>query len=812
MSDLSPYFIERNNRDGFPAAAASKMAEYSEAAGIGLADCWKIIAARWRLIAILVLLALAVTAVIVFTMTPRYAATATLLIDPEPPHLMDIASLLERMQAHDEDDYAKTQYSLLRSDQLIAQVINELRLEKNPAFVSNPGPLQLLLACISASQGRAKDRLGVSKGAIDNYFSHLSITPDNGTRLVNVTFDSPNRDLAAAIVNTHVRDYLMLNRNLQSQSGEAARTYLQKELIRVKGQVEKAEAALNAYRDRTGILAFGGKDEDKNEVAQQTMEDLEKALTDAQDERIKAESEMQLVRSGDYKSLPEVVNNLLIQNLKPEVDHLQGEYAEMSAKYNDAYPPLGEAKARLIEERMRVNKEMESIALATKRRYLAAVAREKNLERKVAEERGRDFARNDASLQDAVLERQVEANREVYEAMLKRMQEVGVNGAAPVSNIGVVADAIPPPIPAIPQKLKTLAIAGLLSVVLGVALALALEQFDNRFKSADEIRSYLQLPELGILPDFAKLPGRRAQLGMSDGLMLACAAPTVDVRSQDGARRGRVVQMLEAYKGIRTALLYSRAGGAPKTILFTSALTAEGKTVSAAGTALAFAQTGARTLLVDADLRRPQCHRIFGTDNSVGLAEVLVGRAEPAIRHLDNWPDQRCKGLFLLSAGGEVPNPGELLASVAMFKLTRQLADDFDFVVMDSSPALSASDAVGLATMLDGVVVVAAIQTPKQTVRTVCGRLSNAGAKVIGVMINRLDLRSASFSDFARHYGYGQSYAHSRQQSGAGEAAWKSPADLQIASLQGSPAVSDSNQFLHNPGPRKRDLAGSQEL
>src|SRR5216684_5141388 len=125
MQDLSPYFIERNHRDGFPAPAL-KSAEYTEAAGIGLADCWKVVRARWRLIAILVVLTLLVTAVVVFTMTPRYAATATLLIDPEPPHLMDVASLLERMQTHDEDDYAKTQYALLRSDQLIARVISEL--------------------------------------------------------------------------------------------------------------------------------------------------------------------------------------------------------------------------------------------------------------------------------------------------------------------------------------------------------------------------------------------------------------------------------------------------------------------------------------------------------------------------------------------------------------------------------------------------------------------------------------------------------------------------------------------------------------
>jgi polysaccharide biosynthesis transport protein len=767
MRELSPYLIEPNGSNGLPHPSRIGLNSYSDSAGIGITDCLKVIRDRWRLIAGLVGGAVFITALIVFTMTPRYVATATLMIDPEPPHLMDVASLLERMQTHDDDDYAKTQFALLQSDQVVATVIRDLNLETNPAFHHSSWLDWLKAEILPRRTGTPKDRLGVSTAAIENYMSHFRVAPDNGTRLVKVSFDASDPELAAQIVNAHVQAYLAVNREIQGQSGDALLAFLQNELVRIKGQIQRSEAALNKYRDRTGILTFGEKDQEHNDVAQQNMEDLQKALTDAEDERIKAQSEMQQVSSGDYESLPDVVNNLLIQNLRPQVDQLQAQYAELSAKYYPAYPPLAEVRAKLAEARRRLNLDMEAIARATKRRYFAAAQREAEVQRKVNDERHRDFQRNDASLQDAVLARDVESNREIYAAVLKRMQEVGVNGAAPVSNIGLVENAIAPPLPSIPQKTRSLALAALSSTLLGIALAFLFDQFDDGFKSVDEIHNYLNQPELGVLPDFARLPGKHRELPIDDGLSLMCFPLNGHDRANHDQRL-RAIEMLESFKSIRTALLYSRAGGAPKTLLFASALPGEGKTMTAAGTALAFAQTGARTLLIDADLRRPRCHSIFDSDNSAGLSEVLVGRAdwETAVQRLDRWPDRHYAGLYLLSAGGAVPNPGELLTSMKMFELCRDVSNEFDFVMIDSSPVLSASDTLGLATMVDGVVVVASVDTPKPSARYMCRRLANAGAKILGVVMNRVDIRRKSFSHLNRHYLSYKSYEESARHAG----------------------------------------------
>ncbi len=759
MKQLAPYLIERNLDEALPYRPLTSRAGGDDMAGIGLAECWKVIRAHRRLIIGLVAVSIALTGAVVFSMTPRYVATARLLIEPEPPRLMDASSLLQSMQNDSpNDDYDKTQYSLLRDDQLVAEVIHELNLESNPHFEQHPGPVRRLIGWLTRGEAKAtaRDRLGVSTAAIDTYLAHLDVSPENGTRLVKVRFDSPDPVLAARIVNTHISDFLALSQQIRADAGGAARAFLGKELVRIKAQVEKSEAALNEYRDRTGILSFGEKDQESNEVAQKRMEALDEALTAAQDERIKAEAEMELVKSGAYDSLPDVVNNLMIENLRPDIDRLQAEYAEMAAKYNDAYPPLREVKAKLDAAQARLGKEMAAIAHSTERKYEAANASEKDLEARVEEERRRDFARNDASLQDAVLAREVDANREIYEAVLKRMNEIGVNGSAPISNIEVVEQAVPPPLPSLPQKVKALLIAGVGSLLIGIALAFLIEQFDDRLKSAEEIQAYLRLPELAVLPDFTKLTGRMLQAPPDGALgLLRHAAGTDEVASE--GHRQHALETLEAYKPLRNALLYSRAGGAPKTILFVSALPLEGKTMTASGTALAFAQTGARTLLIDADLRRPRCHRIFKTEDSAGLSEMLVGRVEPweATQRLDNWEDQDYQGLFFIGAGRPVPNPGELLTSMRMFETIQRLSTDYDFILIDAAPYASASDTMGLATMVEGVVVVAAVDTPKQTIRAVCQRLSDSGAKVLGVVLNRVNPRDDAFINLSHRYGYG---------------------------------------------------------
>ena len=509
MSNLSPYFIQRNGSPANPVYFLPPSAVQHEA-GIGLGDCCNVIARRWRILAYGVGAAMLLTAIVVFLMPRQYTATATVLIDPEPPRIMDASALLNKIQNGDEDDYRKTQYSLLQSDQLIARVVSDLDLEKGPLFgTANDSGLSASISYwwsqIAPSEPQRAERLGVSARAINAYRSRLSIVPEGGTRLVRISFRSLSPELSADIVNKHVSDYVALQRQLQSQGDDASREFLQNELITIKDKVEKSEAALNSYRAKTGIVSFGIHDQEKNVIAEQTMINLTKQLTDAEAERIKAESEMQLVKSGEYDSLPEVVDNLMIQNLEPQVDQLQAEYAESASKYTNEYPRVRQLGAKLNEAKRRLTRDMAAIARAVQRHYAAALSRQQELEQRIGKEKEQDFARNDASLQDAILVREVDTNRQLYKNVLQRMQEISVNGEAPLPNIALAETAVPPSLPSSPKKAMDLALSGLIAAITSIGLIFFLDRSDDRIKSPEEIETFLHLPELGIIPDLARV-------------------------------------------------------------------------------------------------------------------------------------------------------------------------------------------------------------------------------------------------------------------------------------------------------------------
>ncbi len=770
-TSISPYVIDRGGRNGPITLHSSQAVPEYENAGIGLSDCWKIVRARWRFVAAFVLASLFLTTIVLLLMTPQYRAVATLMIGPESPHMMDMTSLRQQILSPSEDDYSKTQYALLQSDELIAQVIVNLNLADNPLFGRAKGGGYISRArtfvhdLLFGVKQEPLGRLGVSQHVIDEYKSRLKVASVSGTRLVEVSFQTPDATLSAKIANAHVREYLRLTGTLQAQSSDAAKQFLGRELVELKTKVEKSEAALNAYRSRMGILSFGVHDKAKNEIAEQTMLQLNKELSEAAAHRIAAEAEMQLVKSGDYKSLPEVVNNHMIDELQPQVDRLQAEYAEKSAKYTDAYPPLRQLKARLDEAQSRLNADVGAIARAVERDYKASLSREQQLQQKIAQDRQQDFAMNDASLQDAVLAREVDTNRDIYRDVLRRMQEISVDGAAPLPNIAIAEDAVAPPFPTSPQKIRDLAISGMVFLFVALGVVFVSEQLDDRFKNAEEIESYLHLPELAVVPDFSGLLSnqggiqrflstRRFEHEINSVLSLIGNGKHLGKGSRARTINApRPEDVMESFRSIRTALLYSRAGGPPRSVLFISAAPGEGKTITSCGTAWAFAQTGARTLLMDADLREPSCHQVLNAHRSLGLSEVLVGMAEPeqVIQRLSHQGLRNQEDLYFLSAGAQVPDPGELLTSMRMFQMLQQLRDEYQFVVVDSAPIGFASDTIGLATMVDSVVVVAGAATPKQSVRAACRKLSDAGATIAGVVANWAD-SSRIHGDIGRYY------------------------------------------------------------
>ena len=756
MSKIVPYVAPRIGHDPSFVFASRSAIPHVMSDGIGLADCWRIIRRSRRLICTLLISSLLITGLVVFLKKPGFIASTTLLIEPEPPQLLDVRDLISEAGSTEEHDYYKTQYDLLKSRDLAASVIRDLNLEHSNLFGGKKkqnyltrvwtyvGSLSVRgLDELPPASARNTDLDGVSAIAINAYLSRLTVEPKFGTRLVVVSFSAPDPVLAARIANAHVHHYLRLGLELRSESGRAAVEFLANQLIKIKQRVQQSEAVLNTYRHQKGIVTFNVTD--TNKVAEGRMEDLTRALTEAETKRIAAQAQMRQVLAGNYDSLPQVVTSPAITALKPQVQHLQAEYAYMSTAFNNRYPKLAELKAEFLEAHRTLDREMRTVAEAVERSYKSAVDEENHLRAEIDADKEQDLALNDASLEDAVLAREVETNRELYKNVLLRMQQIQVGELAPVTNVSIVDRAVAPPFPSTPKKRRDLAISGLFALLCGIALAFILDQLDNRLKTSEEVEQYLNLPNLAVAPDFAMLHKATGSYKRLDSLRRAL------LRSGDTAGEPLNSHLHqpgkgEVYRSIRTALLFSRAGSPPRKVLVTSAIEGEGKTWTAIHTALAFAQTGGRTLLIDADLRRPQCHEVLGVVKSVGLSEVLIGQLEPERAIISNGT------FFLLPAGSHVPNPAELLTSARMLEVLQALSGSYEYILLDSAPLMYASDTVGIATMVDGVVLVAGAETPKQSVRRASERLAFAGANVLGVVLNRVDIYHPDHSEYSRYY------------------------------------------------------------
>lgn len=760
MQELSPYSLPEGRRLGPPSGYRPPPAEEP-----GLRDYWIVVRRHLRLIGALFLGAVGLTALVVLNLTPIYTARSTLLIEPQAAPILDIKGMMSETQSSGDHDYYKTQYDVLRSRSLAAAVIGELDLAGQPPFSEDGRPKGLiagwwsgllegaraLLAAPAPPAGDA-DAPGVPSALIDDYLARLQIRPQFGTQLVEIAFGTPDPRLSARIVNAHVAAYIRRRMELKADAARSAEGFLQGKLAELKDRVEKSEAALNAYRREHGVIAFSLDEQGKGQMLQQRLADLNNTLAKVEAERITLEVQHEMVRRGQADALPTVMQSQLIQTLKQQVAQLAAEYAAMRNQFNPGYQPLNSLKAKLDQSRVQLSQEIDNAANEVESDYRAASAREQRLEQEIGGVKAQALALNDASLQDAVLVRQVDASRKLYQSVIERVRELDVSADAPASNVSVVDHAEPPRFPSSPKRLLSLELSALIGLAGGIGLAFLLEFLDDRLKSAEQIERELRLPSLALVPDFTKLTGRtgygpRRLIGKQ-------AARLLEARGGSGGAAAAAPPesrplLGEIYHAIRTALLYSRAGEAPKTVLITSAVESEGKTSTAAGVAMAFAQTGGRVLLVDADLRKPRCHEVLGLENGAGLSDVLTGQArhEDAIRPTE-------AGLFFLSAGSSCPNPAALLGSAAMRDLLAGLCEAYDHVLLDSPPVMPVSDPATLATLVDGVLVVAGAATPKRVVRRACAQLMQVGATIFGVALNRVDTAGPDYHYYNPYKSY----------------------------------------------------------
>lgn len=696
-------------------------AEYRRDSEAHFWDYWTVLIRHRRTVAMVFVAAVLTAFVWSMTARPVFTGTAMLRIDKEEPRVLKF-----EQSARDEGESAQTQlqtyHRLLQSRALANRVVGLLGLEQSPEFASvghRPGQLT------------------------DAFLERLQVEPVRNTRLVKVSFQSRNPELAAKVANTLADGVIAQQLDEKKAAGRYASEFLAEQVNEARRTLQANEAQLSQFMAEQDILFVGGdrigeRVGERQALVTQELGTLSDSLLKAKAERVAKESMLAQAMRPNAEALPAVLQNPLVGHLKEEATKLEARYRELGQTFKPEYPRMQRLAENIAEVRQQLRAEVQRFVESVRREYLAALQNETEIQKLLDAQRGQARKLDGQMARYNLLRREVDTSRDLYAALSTRLKETQVSASLLLSNISVVDRADVPVKRSGPRTGLNLAIGCLVGLVGGVILAFLFEYLDTSIRDPREIETVLRVPTLGLVPTRSALPAHFAggPLGSEAG-----AGGTQGAFALVSHQATSSI-LAEAFRNLRTSVVYATPDRPPKTMLVTSLQQQDGKTSVSTNCAITLAQLGmGDVLLVDADMRHPDLHGIFGVPQTPGLSDLLVGGVEvkAVIR------PTRVPGLFVIPAGPIPTNPTELLFSPRFTQALAALGERFAHIVIDTPPMLGVSDTLVLAPRVEGVILVVRHgHTGRDAAQRAVQMLGSVRAQVLGVVLNHADARTTT--------------------------------------------------------------------
>ena len=697
---------------------------------------------KWWIITVFfisVIIALLFTAL----QTPLYQAQLTLEIDDDNPASFSLGSGLLNASGNNKDFY-QTQFEILKSRSLTDKVIEDLKLtepEDVKKQASSKSQLTKLLEDIRGWLGKTDDSIDTSNKNVpyaDVILKNFSVTPVKNSAIVTLSYVDKDPKQAQAIVNSYAKNYIQLNLERRKNSSANSDSFLKKELADAKSKLEISEQKLIDFAKRESIIQLSADSKSADSLESQTVISLNIALAEAEKDRIAANARLE---QAQYMGASKLLEDPTIQQLKNQSAKLQSDYQEKLQIYKPEYPLMLQLQSQINEINLQIqnasNKVTNTVSKALKAEADAAKQRESELRNKLAKQQSNLLAYRDKSIDYNLLQRDVETNRKIYEALFERSKEFEISSGLGKNNVSIVDPALVPNKPFKPNAPLNVALGGVLGLFLGILSSFLFEFVNDKVRTSDELEKLTSLPILGIIP---RMRGTGLDADIKRA-MISNLDPTSAVA--------------EAFRSMTTMLMFATRTGLPHTLNITSALPSEAKSSTCVNLATSLGQMGKRVLLIDADLRKPTAHQRFKLDNTVGLSSYLTYQAELE----EAVQDTNIKNVQLLTAGPIPPNPVELLASDRLETLLGLAPEFFDVIIFDSPPTIGLSDAFILSNRVNATILVAAYgQARRRIILDTLKRLRRANANLIGVIFTKVKGKAG------HGYGYGYGYyAHERK-------------------------------------------------